>query len=75
MTAPDPSTMTFEAAVAASLAGLDPGRELTKAERKAVAETLRGKGFTNRAVALHLGVSESYVNRILTGRPAKKGHQ
>ncbi|MEV6897494.1 hypothetical protein [Amycolatopsis sp. NPDC051372] len=75
MTAPDQPTVTFEAAVAASLAGRDPGRELTKAERKAVAETLHGKGFTNRAIALHLGVTESYVNRVLAGRPVKKGHQ
>ncbi|WP_432846020.1 hypothetical protein ACQPXB_36105 [Amycolatopsis sp. CA-161197] len=75
MTTPELSAVSSETAVAASLVGRDPGRDLTKSERKAVAETLHGKGFTNRAMALHLGVSESYVNRILTGRPPKKGHQ
>lgn len=67
--------ISFETAVARSLAGQDIGRDLTRAEKSAVARALDGKRFTTRAIALHLGVQEGDVHRLIHGRPAKKGHE
>lgn len=55
------------AAVAASLAGTSVGRELTWAEKTAVAKALTEKAFTPHSIALHLGDSEKDVRRMLNG--------
>lgn len=71
--APTPAiNVTFETAVARSLAGQDVGRDLTRLEQAAVAKQLAAKNFTHRAIALHLGVHEGTVHRLIHGRPAKK---
>jgi hypothetical protein len=62
-----------ETAVARSLAGQDIGRPLTRSEKSAVARELHGKRFTDRAIALHLGVHDGDVPRLITGRPPRKG--
>lgn len=68
-----PAEVSFETAVARSLAGQDIGRDLTRAEKSAVARALAAKNYTNRAIGFHLGVHEDAVPRLLNGRPAKKG--
>jgi hypothetical protein len=68
-----PAEIDFETAVARSLAGQDIGRPLTRLEKVAVANKLHEKAFTDRAIALHLGVHEGEVHRLINGRPAKKG--
>ncbi len=70
-----PAEVDFDTAVTRSLAGQDVGRPLTRAEKSAVAKRLHEKSFTDRAIALHLGVHHSDVHRLINGRPAKKGKQ
>lgn len=68
-----PAEVDFETAVARSLAGQDVVRDLTRAEKSAVAKELSTRGFTDRSIALHLGVQHSDVHRLIHGRPPKKG--
>ncbi len=68
-----PTEVDFDVAVARSLAGQDVGRPLTQAEKSAVAQALHGKRFTDHAIALHLGVHDGDVPRLITGRPPRKG--
>lgn len=70
-----PVEVSFETAVARSLAGQPVGRDLTRMEKSAVAKTLSGRGFTDRSIALHLDVHPGDVHRLIHGRPAKKGNQ
>jgi hypothetical protein len=70
-----PAEIDFETAVSRSLAGQEVGRPLARFEKAAVAQRLAAKNFTHRAIALHLGVQEGDVHRLIHGRPAKKGNQ